>query len=117
MEKIKVESIVIKKEGQYDGKPYKIYTVTDATGTSYDTFDYLEPGQEYEGEIKENPPYSPQFKLNKENGGGKKFPGKNYDFEKKRVALEQTVTLIASGHIKMENLIECRDKFFNYLNS
>jgi hypothetical protein len=115
--KITIQSKVVKKEGQSNGKPWIIHEYTclaDGETKKMDSFATCEIGKEYEVEVtpNANPEYNAQFKLKKTGG----FKGKNYDFEKRRVAHETTVQMIVSGKVQMENLIECRDKFFEYLN-
>jgi hypothetical protein len=118
--KITVQNKVVKKEGQSNGKPWTVWEYTAETDRSdsekLDSFDDLEVGKEYEGEIVKpsNPAYNDSFKLNKPKGG---FKTKNYDFEKKRVALECAVSLVAAGKYGAENLTNIRDRFFEYLNS
>ncbi len=111
--KIKVSTVSVKKTGEKNGKTWTISTITTEDGNTYDTFDTLEVGKEYEGEAKPNPPYTDNFSLTRKSGG---FPKKDYTFEKRRVALECATSLMASGMIKGEHLIATRDKFFEYLN-
>jgi hypothetical protein len=109
---ITVETSVIKKQSA----TYTIYAVTTKCGQTLDTFDKLDPGKEYKGTIvpNSNPQYNSSFKLKKDD---KKFGApKDYTFEKRRVALECTVSLIQSGSVEVKNLESCRDKFFTYLN-
>lgn len=117
-EKITVTGCLEKISGTKDGKIWTIYEITTDDLRKLDCFEKLEVDKEYEGEVKENPnpAYNARFNLKKE-GVGKKGFTKNYDFEKRRVALECTIALIAAGKIPIENLIECRNKFFEYLNS
>ena len=64
-----------------------------------------------------NPQYAPDFKKVGAPGAKKGFGSpKDYTFEKKRVALECAVALINGGHIKIDQLESCRDRFFTYLN-
>lgn len=117
MQKVKIENKSLKKQGEKDGKSWKIYEYTcevDGQFKKMDSFSDCEIGKEYDIEINpaSNPAYNDQFKLKKTTG----FKGKNYDFEKRRVALETTTSLIAAGKVDMKNLVECRDKFFEYLN-
>lgn len=102
--KITVKSCEVKTQNE----KFTVYKVTTDTGAKYESFEQLEVGKEYEGEVKESPPYAPQFKVKKDR--------KNYDFEKRRVALECATALLASGKIDINHLAETRDKFFNYLN-
>lgn len=115
-EKVKVKSLTIKKEGMKDNKAWKITEVTLEDGRKGDSFQEFKEGEECEIEVKpnSNPNYNAQFtKVMPKKAG---FAPKDYTFEKKRVALECTVSLIASGKVEMKNMEECRNKFFNYLN-
>lgn len=106
--KVKYCNIKVQKES------FTIYSVKDEiTGKIFDCFDELEEGKEYEGEVKENsnPQYSDTFKVKKDRKGFTK----DYTFEKKKVALECAVNLCSSDKIPLEQLTQCRDKFFEYL--
>lgn len=113
MEKIKVVSCTHKKSGESNGKSWTIYEVETDDGRKLDTFVDLEQG-EHEGVIEKNPnpAYNDKFKVPQK----KKGFNKDYTFEKRRVALECASLLVANGKVEMVNLVECRDKFFNYLN-
>ena len=120
MEKVKVKSVKVKKEGVKNGKAWKIYEVQLEDGRTGDSFNEFKEGEEVEIEIKPNAnaQYAPNFKRVDASGGTKKGFGapKDYTFEKKRVALECAVALINGGHIKIDQLESCRDRFFTYLN-
>lgn len=102
---------------------YKIRTADGRTGISGDnlseyiakpTLLIVKPGNVY----KDVQQY--YFNLPKENGAGgngKKFPMKDYSFEKKKAALEIAVSLVNSQRIHIDKLNECRDKFYEYLNT
>lgn len=115
-EKITIKTVKEKNSGEKDGRKWKVCTVTTEDGRTFDTFDTVEPGKEYEVNIKEssNPAYNPVFSIVK----NKKFgPGKDYTFEKKRVALECAVRLIVADKYPPGHLTEIRDRFFKYLNN
>lgn len=116
MEKVKVKSSTIKKQGEKNGKKWTIYEVTLEDGRKGDCFDEMVAGQEYEIEIKanSNPQYNPSFALVKEQKKG--FAPRDYTFDKKRVALECAVSMTVNKAIPLEKLAETRDKFFAYLN-
>lgn len=105
--KIQVTSCV--KTSEWNGKP--IYTLQTDQG-ELQCWEELKAG-EHEGDVVQpkDPKYKPTFKPS----GNRKAPMKDYTLEKKRVALEQAVALVASGHIKLEQLAEKRDNFFDYL--
>lgn len=115
---------IILKEARDSGKKWQdkpIYSVLLTDGRAGSCFDEkilsLPIGQEVELDVKEGKPYNgkPQyiFNLPKDKKGG--FAPKDYTFEKKRVALECAVALIASGKVDVKYLTETRDKFFEYL--
>ena len=116
MEKVKIKSVKLKKEGTKNGKAWKIYEVQLEDGRTGDSFNEFKEGEECEIEVKPNS--NPQYNPNFEKVGAKKGFGapKDYTFEKKRVALECAVALINGGHIKIDQLESCRDRFFTYLN-
>lgn len=90
----KIESITVKRSGTTSqGKPYTIRSVKfDGSDESYDTFDELEVGQTYEGEIiaNPNPKYGSSFKVKKSRVGGN-FASKTQDINK---AIEKKATNI-----------------------
>jgi hypothetical protein len=91
---------------------FTIYTLKCADGQTYDCFEKLDPGT-HEGTVQENanPQYNSTFKPKKD----KKF-GKNYDFEKRRVALECASSLVAAGKIDIGQISTYSDNFYKYLN-
>lgn len=103
----KVESITTKRTGTTtQGKPYTIRSVKfEGNDESYDTFDELEVGQSYEGEIiaNPNPKYGSSFKLKKSRVGGN-FASKTQDINK---AIEKKATNIqVAQERKNENINE-----------
>lgn len=116
MEKVKVKSSIIKKQGEKNNKKWTIYEVTLEDGRKGDCFDEVKEGQEYEIEIKPNtnPQYNPSFVVAKEQKKG--FAPRDYTFDKKRVALECAVSMANNKLIALDKLNETRDKFFAYLN-
>lgn len=115
-EKINVKSCVLKKEGEKNGKAWKIYEITTDTGTKYDSFEEWAIG-EHEAEI--TPDTSGKGyngKISKKKAAVN-FPRRDYTFDKRRVALECAVSLVNSGKIELTKLEAAREKFFNYLNS
>ena len=117
MEKVKVKSSTIKKQGEKNGKKWTIYEVILEDGRKGDSFDEMKDGQEYELEIKpnSNPQYNPAFILPKEQKKGG-FAPRDYTFDKRRVALECAVSMANNKLINLDKLTETRDKFFAYLN-
>lgn len=126
METVTKEKVTITDvmEKQWEGKIFYNITLADGrTGSSNDSkFKELlaktvevdvKPGKVYKG-VQQF-----YFNLPKENGGagGKKFPVKDYGFEKRKAALECAVTLVNSGKIATNQLEQCRDKFYEYLNT
>lgn len=116
MEKVKVKSSTIKKQGEKNGKKWTIYEVILDDGRKGDCFDEIKDGQEYEIEIKanSNPQYNPSFALVKEQKKG--FAPRDYTFDKRRVALECAVSCVVNKVVGPDKLNETRDKFFAYLN-
>jgi hypothetical protein len=113
-EKVKIKSCVFKREGiNKSGEPYKSYEIELEDGRKGNSFAEFLPGEECEIEIKV--PSDPKYLPNFSKVQAKKFGTKDYAFEKKRVALECAVSLINSGKIPFEKLVEARDKFFEYL--
>lgn len=116
MEKVKVKSSIIKKQGEKNSKKWTIHEVTLEDGRKGDSFDEMLAGQEYEIEIKanSNPQYNPAFILHKEQK--KNFGVRDYTFEKKKAALECAISLINGKSVPLDKMNETRDKFFAYLN-
>jgi len=117
MEKVKVKSSLIKKQGEKnDGTKWTIWEITLEDGRKGDSFNEMKVGQEYEIEIKpnSNPQYNPSFVVAKEQKKG--FATRDYTFDKKRVALECAVSMANNKLIALDKLNETRDKFFAYLN-
>ena len=117
MEKVKVKSSTIKKQGVKDNKAWTIYEVTLEDGRKGDSFNEMKEGQEYEIEVKanSNPQYNPSFIIPKEQKKGG-FAPRDYTFDKRRVALECAVSMANNKLIALDKLTETRDKFFAYLN-
>ena len=116
MEKVKVKSCTIKKNGEKNGKKWTIHEVTLEDGRKGDSFDEMKEGGEYEIEVKanSNPQYNPSFILHKEQKKG--FPQRDYTFDKKKSALELAVSFVVNKVVGADKLNETRDKFFAYLN-
>lgn len=119
MEKVKIAKTTIKRSGEKDGKPWKIYEVTLSDGRKGDSFDEFNEGEECEIEVKanSNPNYNPTFKKAGKEGGKRGFAPKDYTFEKRKTALECAVQMCVSGKVTPEQLVATRDKFFEYLNT
>ena len=110
MKTITVKSKEVKKEGTgRNGLPYTIWTIVDQDGVAYDTFDDLEIGKEYQGEVKENAPYDPHFRIKGKRGGGK------YGIDARVGANHAACILLAAGLIQEDQFIERRKKFFEYI--
>lgn len=121
----KKEKVTITDVDPFESKGktlYKIRTADGRVGMSSDNLTefiakptelLIKPGNEYKGVQQ----YF--FNLPKENGapGKKPFPAKDYTFEKRKVALECSVSMVATGKINLNQLEQCRDKFFEYLNT
>ena len=116
MEKVRVKTSIVKKQGEKSGKKWTIYEVILEDGRKGDSFDEMKEGQEYEIEIKanSNPQYNPSFIVAKEQKKG--FAPRDYTFDKRRVALECAVSMANNKLIALDKLTETRDKFFTYLN-
>jgi hypothetical protein len=114
--KAKVVSVKIKKTGNKNGKPWTIREIELDNGRKGDSFDEFTEGEDVEVEATPNSniEYNDTFK--KVGASAKKPFTKDWTFEKKRVALECATSLVAAGKVDMKNLVECRDKFFTYLN-
>lgn len=121
----KTEKITITDVDSFESKGktlYKIRTADGRVGMSSDNLTefiakptelIVKPGNEYKGVQQ----YF--FNLPKENGAGSKksFPARDYTFEKRKTALECSVSMVVSGKIGISQLEQCRDKFFEYLNT
>lgn len=116
IEKVKVKSCSVKKSGEKNGKKWTIHEVTLEDGRKGDSFDEMKEGHEYEIEIKPNanPSYNPSFVLQKEQR--KNFPQRDYTFEKRRAALEFSVSLACNKLIDAKLIKEQADRFLAYLN-
>lgn len=118
MEKVKVKSATVKRKGpRKDGKgEYTLYEVTLEDGRKGDCFDEMKVGMEYEIEIKANAnsAYNPSFILQKEQK--KSFPQRDYTFEKKRAALEFSISMAINKIIDPKSIREQADKFVAYFN-
>jgi len=116
MEKVKVKSCTIKKSGEKNNKKWTIHEVTLEDGRKGDSFDEMKEGQEYEIEVKANAnaAYNPSFILQKEQKKG--FPQRDYTFEKKRAALEFSVSMAINKLIDAKAIREQADRFVAYFN-
>lgn len=116
MEKVTVKKITGIKEGGEPPKTWKITKFVDQNDRKLDTFDQVEEGKEYEGEVESNsnPAYSAKFKVNKPKrfGGAKR----DYTIEARMSALNSAARLYASGALKSsQDFVTTRDKFFDYI--
>lgn len=73
----------------------------------------VKEGKEYQGEMQY------YFNLPKQDGQASKFPKKDWNFEKKKSALENAVNFSVINKIPAtsEQVIQVADYFFKYLNS
>ena len=124
MEKVKVKSTKIKKEGEKNGKKWIIREVeveklSDGHLVKGDSFDEFKEDEECEIEIipNQNSQYNPTFKKAGSSAGGKKGFTKDYTFEKRKTALECAVQMCVAGKVTPDQLVATRDKFFEYLNT
>ena len=112
MEKIKVIDVKVKKTTD----KYTIVEVTTLDGKKYDSFDSFTVGEECEVEVTANANALYNSNIKKPKAQGKAgFAPKNYDFDRKRVALECAVSMVVSGKITFEQLNQTRDKFHEFL--
>lgn len=93
-----------------DKGDYKTYAIIDAEGTRYGSTQEFEIGEQ-EVELIVNGQYKNIKKLKVAN----KFPVKDYTFEKKKAALDASVSLIVSGKVEVKDLIATSDKILTWL--
>lgn len=119
MDKIKVTSKEEKRRGQGTKGEWIIYTVTDEAGEKLDTFDNLEVGKEYEGEIvtPDNPTFNRQFKQHKFKKQTKPGTGINEELSKSICALNNACLLASTGAIEIKKIGEFADNFKKYLDN
>lgn len=86
--KIKVKSLVVKKTGEKDGKPWTITAVTTDEGKTYDTFDTFKEGEEVEVEYKANANEKYNGNISRIKTSNGKFPAKDWNKQFKVTALE-----------------------------
>lgn len=121
METVKIKT-AINTGKKWEGKDiFEVTTEDGREGSCFDAkiVDYV--GKDVQLDVKEGKEYQGKkkyyFNFPKEGGLGGKFPPKNYQFDKRRVALECAVSLVNSGKILPALLPDTRDKFYEYLNS
>jgi hypothetical protein len=120
METVKIKTAINTGKKYQDKDIVEVVLEDGREGSCFDIAIIASIGKEISLDVKEGKEYQGKkkfyFNIPKEGSKGK-FPMKDYTFEKKRAALELAVSLVASDKIKIDLLVETRDKFYEYLKS
>lgn len=109
IKKINIASCEILK----DNGSFKTYKILDTEGNRYGSTEEFEIGEQ-EVQVTVSGQYTNIKKI--KTASEKKFPVKDYTFEKKKVALEQAVCFLATKpDSKSEHILLLADKLFEFL--
>jgi hypothetical protein len=113
----RIKTCEFSKDFIKDGKTSKIYAVTTEDGKTGQAWEELKEGQEVNIQEKEwNGKKTYTFYPIKEKAGGKGFPQKDWQYEKRRSSLECAVELGKASGAKATDVIKVAETFFTYLN-
>jgi len=112
IKKINIQSCEILK----DAGTYKTYKILDTEGNRYGATELFDVGEQ-EVMVEVNGQYTNLKKIKpKQTSEMKGFmPKKDFTFEKKKAALDASVSLINSGKISADRLMDSCDKIYDWL--
>jgi hypothetical protein len=123
MEKVKIKKCINTNRITSKGDPVIEIELDDGRiGSAFDTlFLGLPLNQELEIEVKSAPDYKEEkryYFLMPKKEGGKKFPAKDWQFEKRKLSLQFAIDSVLKIEDKVTtgNILSLSDTYFEYLN-
>ena len=101
-----------------DGTEWKLYEIEcEESGETkkYNSFEPIEAGEEFM--LVDNKDGGKNAKKPKPQGGGGKFPAKDYTFDKRKASLDASIAWLKDKEAaKKDDVVALAENFYQYLN-